>query len=258
MAFQKNYEEKKIAEMKAGDNIKGLFFVRESEMKLTTTNNKYMNFTLSDKTGDINAKLWDYDEQNAVRYAAGCIVRVRGLVKDWQGQMQLSVEAIAKVLTDENVDVSELIPSAPFKGQEMYDFIAETVETMKNTQLKSVATEVLTEFREKLLRYPAAKKNHHAVRCGLLYHTSTMLKMALAYAEVYPVLDRDLLITGVIIHDIGKTEEMEINESGLVSEYSAGGQLLGHIIQGLKIIDEICKKSGVDEEISMMLQHMIL
>ena len=256
----KGYTVKKVKDIKAGDKAAGYFFVKEAEVKTTTTNNMYTNFTLADNTGEINAKLWDYDPENANRYKAGKIVKCYGLVKDWQGQLQLNIAGISVVAGEEKdaLVASDLIPQAPVPGEEMYDFIKRTAENMKNEQLKAVALKVLEDYKEPLLIYPAAKKNHHAIRSGLLYHTSTMLRMAAAFADTYDFLDRDLLFTGVIIHDIGKTEEMDITEYGLVSEYSNSGILLGHIIQGIKIIDRICRELGTDEEINMMLQHMIL
>lgn len=252
------YEEKKIIDFKAGDNVVGYFYVKESELKTTTTNNKYMNFTFADVSGEVNAKLWDYDEDNAKRFAAGTIVKARGNILDWQGQMQLKIELIRRTTDADNVNMNDLIPSAPESGENMLAYIETVVADMNNESLKAVCGEIINTFREKLLIYPAAKKNHHAVRSGLLYHTGTMLRMAHAYADVYKFLDRDLLFTGVIIHDIGKIYEMDITEAGLVSEYSPEGMLLGHIIQGIKIVGDVCEKLGTDREISMMLRHMIL
>lgn len=260
MAFQNNvkFTEKKIIDFKAGDNVTGYFYVKESELKVTTTNNKYMNFTFADTTGEVNAKLWDFDETNATRFPAGIVVKARGNILDWQGQMQFKIDLMRRTNEDDHVNVSDLVPSAPETGETMLGYIVSVIATMKNDALKAVANKVIDVYREDLLIYPAAKKNHHAVRSGLLYHTSTMLKMGEAYAQVYPKLDRDLLLTGVMIHDIGKIKEMEISELGLVTDYSTEGILLGHIVQGIKIIDNICDELGTDSEIKIMLEHMIL
>ena len=101
------YMEKKIADFKSGDSVQGVFYIRESELKTTTTNNKYMNFTFADKTGEINAKLWDWDEENASRFRAGILVKARGSVLDWQGQPQFKIDFMGKVLDSDHIKIED-------------------------------------------------------------------------------------------------------------------------------------------------------
>ena len=250
--------EKKISEFRVGDTVQGNFYVRESEMKQTTTNNKYMNFTFSDKSGEINAKFWDWDEDNATRFRAGVVVKARGQVIDWQGQLQFKIERIRRTIETDQIKMEDLIPSAPESGESMLAYIESVVDRMQDTQLQTFVRKVIDLYRTQLLIYPAAKRNHHAVRCGLLYHVSTMLKAAEALTQVYGFLNKDLLYTGVILHDIGKISEMNVNACGLVSEYSAERMLLGHLIEGVKLVGQIGAQTGLDSEKILLIEHMIL
>ena len=250
---------KNIKDFKANDFVVGFFYIRTSEMKQTATNSRYMNFTLSDKTGDINAKLWDGDEENARRYPAGIIVKAQGHVVEWQGQMQFKIERIRKTISDDNVSIEDFVPSAPESAESMLSYIENVALKIADDEYRKIVLTLIEVYREKLLYFPAAKSNHHAVRGGLLYHVSSMLKAAEALTGVYTgFLNKDLLYAGVILHDIGKIEEMKTGESGLVEEYSVGGTLLGHISQGMMIIGKYGESLNIDPEKVMMLQHMIL
>lgn len=253
-----NYTEKKIGEFKAGDSVCGYFYVKESELKTTTTNNKYMNFCFADQTGEINAKLWDWDEENAVRFKAGILVHAKGTVLDWQGQLQFKIDLLRRTTDADPVKLENYIPSAPYSGESMLNFIETCIAQMKDEELKRLVATVIDQYRDRLLFYPAAKKNHHAVRCGLLYHTATMLKGAVALSKIYTFLNTDLLYAGVILHDMGKMDEMSVNDSGLVSEYTTEGMLLGHLVQGVKNIEKIGTGLGINPEKILLIQHMLL
>ena len=253
------YIEKKIGEFKAGDSVQGVFYIRDSELKTTTTGNRYMNFTFADKTGEVNAKLWDWDEDNAARFKAGILVKARGSVIDWQGQPQFKIDFVGKVLDSDQIKIEDYIPSAPYSGDAMYKFIMTVIhDKMQDEEFQRIVTYIVEENKAALLIAPAAKKNHHAVRAGLLFHTSTMLRGALTLSSIYTFLNKDLLFAGVILHDIGKLFEMKQNETGLVSEYTVEGTLLGHIIQGINYIDETGKALGISPEKTLLLKHMIL
>ena len=217
-----------------------------------------MNFTFSDNTGDVNAKLWDADEENPRRFPAGVIVKARGTVIDWQGQPQFKLELIRRTTETDRFAIEDYIPSAPEKGEDLYRYIKDTVAEMEDLELADFVSHLLNKYEKILLHFPAAKKNHHAVRDGLMYHTGTMLKAAKALVQVYPFVNKDLLYAGVILHDIGKIQEMDASELGLVNDYTAGGKLLGHLIQGITMIHEAAKETGFNEEKMLVLEHMIL
>jgi len=248
-----------INEFQQGKRIEGFYLVKSVDCKTTNSNNKkYLDFTFADRTGEINGKLWEVAPEEETRYSANTVVKVRGTVLSWQSSLQLKIEKIRPTTEEDNLDVSEFVPTAPLPAQEMYNFIMSYVDNMKNDDIRLLVTTMLEEYKDKLMYYPAAKKNHHAVRSGLLYHVSTMLRAAEKLCEVYTSLNKDLLYAGVILHDLAKMEEMASSQLGIVSDYTVEGTLLGHIIQGIKNVELVGQRLGIDKEVVMLLQHMIL
>lgn len=249
---------KKIKEFLVGDEVLGFFLIKESNIKTTSNNKKFLDLTLVDSSGDINAKMWDATEDQEKIYTINNLIKIKGVVTEWQGKLQFKIDKIRLTTENDNVNIEEYIPSAPIKADIMFNDIASYVENMKNEDIKRLVSRFLNDNKEKLLIYPAAKKNHHAIRSGLLYHILRMLKTAEKLSEVYLSLNKDLLYAGVILHDMAKIEEMEASSIGIVSDYTMEGHLLGHITQGIKNIDRISRELGVNEEISILLQHMVL
>ena len=140
----------------------------------------------------------------------------------------------------------------------MYAYIFARAEAFEDDDLKRICLKELTDNREKLMYYPAAQKNHHAEMAGLLYHVKRMLMMAERACQVYTNLDRELVMAGVILHDMEKLNEIESNNMGISTGYSFEGKLLGHLVQGVKKIDSLSKELGIPEEKAVMLEHMIL
>jgi 3'-5' exoribonuclease len=140
----------------------------------------------------------------------------------------------------------------------MLDFILARVDEMADAGLQKLVRARLDECGDALKYYPAASKLHHAERSGLLHHTSTMLRMAEHVCQIYPQLDADLLAAGVILHDLCKIDEMASDEIGMVSDYTAQGMLIGHLVQGVAELDRCGRKLKVQPELLMMLEHMIL
>ncbi|WIF95403.1 3'-5' exoribonuclease YhaM family protein [Caminicella sporogenes] len=251
-------EIKKIIEFQNGDYIEGFFLIKSVEVKTSSNNKNYMDFTLIDNTGEINAKLWECTKEDEEKYLQYQLIKVRGNVIEWQGRLQLKIVKIRHATKEDNLNIEDYVLCAPQNPQYMFDEVVKYIEKIENQDIKKIVESIIYESKDKLLFYPAAKTNHHAVRSGLLYHILTMLKSAEKLSEVYTHLNTDLLFAGVILHDIAKVDEMEANKLGIVSDYSSEGQLLGHIIQGIKKIDRVATKIGADEEISMLLQHMVL
>lgn len=248
-----------INEFQQGKRIEGFYLVKSVDCKTTNSNNKkYLDFTLADKTGEINAKLWEVPPEEETKYSPNTVIKVRGTVLSWQNSLQLKIEKIRPSTEEDNLDVSEFVPTAPLPAEEMYHFIKSFVDNMKNPDIRRIVSTMLEENKEKIMYFPAAKKNHHAVRSGLLYHVSTMLRTAEKISEVYTSLNKDLLYAGVILHDLAKMEEMDSSILGIVSDYTVEGTLLGHIVQGIKNLEIVGQRLGVDKEVVMLLQHMIL
>lgn len=251
-------ETKKIRELQSGDLVQSFFLIKAAEYKTTSNNKSYLDLTLVDQTGEITAKVWDYSAETEPLYAQNMLVRVRGSVSEWQSRLQLKIDKIRIAVEEDGLDIGNFVPVAPHSPDLMYAEIQKYIGMIQNKDIHMIVSTLVTGHKEKLLLYPAAKQNHHAVRSGLLYHIMTMLHMGEKVSEVYRGLNRDLLFAGIILHDIAKTAEMNASELGIVSEYTVEGELLGHIIQGIKWIDQTAALVGADQEVSLLLQHMIL
>lgn len=249
---------KTISQLQNLDQITGFFLVKKCEMKIASNNKKYIDFLLCDKTGEINGKLWEVTEEQEYLYQANKLIKVRGVIKEWNNSLQLNIELIRLARAEDGVELSDYVPTAPFDSEYMLKEILNYVDQIQHPDIKYIINQLIQENRDKLLYYPAAQKNHHSIRGGWLYHIMTMLRSAEKMQEIYLFLDKDLLYAGVILHDLAKLKEMEANELGIVSDYTIEGQLLGHIVQGIKMVDRIASEIGADEEISLLLQHLIL
>jgi len=250
--------QKKITELKAGEKVEAFFLIKSFDVKKTTAGKQYIDVNLVDKSGEINAKIWEYSKETENIVIENSIVKVRGEVLEWNGSKQVKINKVRGKLPAENVKISELIPSAPVETSEMLNTIKMYAAKIKDEQIKLLVETIIEKYNNKLLYYPAAKKNHHSYMGGLLYHTMRMLQSGEKLGQVYDFLNMDYIFAGVILHDICKILEMDSDEYGVVSDYSMEGKLLGHIIQGIKEIEIEGEKVGLDREKSVILQHMVL
>ena len=253
-------EIKKISEIKKGDRIEGFFVIKSADSKVTNNSNtnKYLDFNLGDATGEINAKLWESNEELENTFKQNTLVKIKGSVNEWRGKLQLKIEMIRLTEERDGVNICDYVAVAPYSPDKMYDDILNYLSKIKNIDIQNIVTNILSDNEEKLMHYPAAKSNHHAIRSGLLYHTTTMLKAGEKLSEIYTFLNTDLLYAGIILHDIGKIYEMNASDLGIVSEYTVEGQLIGHIVQGIKMIETASLQVKADKEVAMLLQHMVL
>ena len=248
-------QQPQLAAMIKGQVFDGFLLTRAAAQKTSSNGSKYLDMTLCDISGEVNAKMWD-GLTPAPEVAQ--VLRVRGMMLEYNGRPQLRVDKMRPATEDDDYDMQLLAPCAPYPVQDMKRIIHDRIEEMCDPQLKELVLERLKMCGERLNYYPAASKLHHAERSGLLHHTSTMLRMARLVCEIYPQLDRDLLAAGVILHDLCKIDEMASDEIGMVSDYTAQGLLIGHLVQGVAEISELGRKLGTRSELLMMIQHMIL
>lgn len=249
---------KKVGELKLGESAQGFYLIKEVECKNAVNNRKFLDLVLSDRSGEINAKLWDCGEEDEAAYIKNRLVKVRGTVTQWQKKLQMKVEKIRLAKEEDGLDLNEFIPAAPEDPDIMYRELQGYIEKIENRDIKNIVTHIIDMGREKLLVYPAAVQNHHSIKGGLLYHVYKMLLAGERMTEIYPSLNRDLLFAGIILHDIAKLDEIEADDMGIVSDYTTEGYLLGHIVQGIKAIDRAAQEVGAAEETSILLQHMVL
>ncbi len=238
--------------------VEGFAVIKQCEKKMAKNGNSYLDLVLSDKDGEIFAKLWDYNEAAHGKYDADMFVKVRGSVSQYNGHDQLRIDRIRPVIESDNVDVSDFVKSADYSGEEMYNHLISLVNAFKDADLKRIVIYLLEENKEKILYFPAAFRLHHAIRCGLLMHTASIVKLCESVCKVYPFVNRELLISGAILHDIAKTVEFDVKETGIASGYTVEGNLIGHLVMGAMMVREAGQKLNIDGEKSMLLQHMII
>ena len=250
-----------VKDLRKDQEITDFFMAKTLAIKVGANGKKYLDILLADKTGEISGKKWDVsDAEYPVLKAIGekSIVKIKAVVTEWAGQRQLRVQRIRAAALDDGQHMEDFVKAAPEVPEDMFGYIYETAGSMKDQDLKKLCIKLLTDNREKLMYYPAAQKNHHAELAGLLYHMKRMLMTGERICEVYTNLNRDLLCAGVIIHDIEKLNEIMADPDGIATGYSFEGQLLGHIIQGVKTIDRLTLELGFPREKAIMLEHMIL
>lgn len=250
-----------ISFLATDDEIQEFFMVKAIAVKLGSNKKQYLDLLLGDCTGEITAKKWDVADTELPslnEIQAGDVVKIKAQVTEWNGMKQLRVLKIRKAVPQDEIAMEDYIKSAPEKPEDMLAFLEEAVAAMQDEELKALCGRILSDNREKLMYYPAAVKNHHAELAGLLYHMKRMVLMGEHYCQVYTNLNRDLVVAGVIIHDIEKLTEIEADLTGIASGYSFEGQMLGHLVQGVKTIDRLAGELGIGREKTIMLEHMIL
>ena len=249
----------KYIEVNKEKGLKDLFCLIKTLDKKSTRNGKpYLDMVLADATGEVPAKLWDYDEIKHRDLSPSMPVKVRGSEEEFKGAPQFRVSNIRPIVESDDFDVSELVASSPEDSQWMLNEIYTVLENFEDDDLKKIVKYLLQKRGEALLNAPAAVNMHHAERGGLLFHTLSMLRIADRICEVYPFLDRELLLSGVIVHDLGKIDEMEINDLGLASKYTVQGELVGHLVKGAIEIEIAAKELGIDMETALLLEHMVI
>ncbi|AQX55946.1 3'-5' exoribonuclease YhaM [Priestia flexa] len=246
---------KGIGQHEVGEQVDLYFLIKSSTRGIASNGKPFLTVILQDKTGDIEAKLWDVSPEDEETYAAEKIVKVAGEVMNYRGRNQLKVRNIRPAQSQDGVRVSDFLEVAPLSREEMVEYITQSIFEMKNSNIQRLTRHLLNKYQSEFLEYPAATKNHHEFVSGLAYHVVSMLKLAKTFADLYPSLNRDLLYSGVILHDLGKVFEL----SGPVSTtYTVQGNLLGHISIMVNEIGKTAEELGIEGEEVMLLQHMVL
>ena len=250
--------DKRIAELALGDGFEGFYVLKAAQQRTSQNGKPFLNATLSDATGAMDAKVWDYPGPLGAQ-DAGRVVRVRGTVGEYRGALQMTIERIRLADERDDYDPADLVPVAPIDADTAVSELTALLASIEDTDYRAVAQALFEKHVAELRRIPAAKSVHHGFLGGLLMHTLNMLRLADFLARLYaPTVDRSLLLAGTFLHDLGKTREFDFSELGLVTDYSTEGQLIGHLVIGAQEAAETAAALGVPAEKSMLLQHMIL
>ena len=236
----------------------GFWLIKTVDRKTNVKGAPYLDMMLCDKDGEISAKLWDYSELVHGTFDAGELIKVRATVTQFNGADQLRIEKIRKVTAADGVNISDFVPTAEYSGEMMLGAIMNAIAAVKDDELKTLTYALVKEREKEILTWPAAFKLHHAIRGGLLYHTLSILKLSEGVCMLYPSVDKDLLTCGIIVHDLCKIDEFDLNPAGLVSAYSVRGELLGHLVMGAMKIEQKAIELGISKEKAMLLEHMVI
>ncbi|MBI1346380.1 HD domain-containing protein [bacterium] len=248
--------------LKDGDLVEEVYFVADRQLRANRNAALYLSVDLRDRTGVINGRLWNVTEMSCEPIQSGGFAKVRGKVQVYQGTLQLILTHIMPaVADDQNPADFEEGPSQSVAA--LLDELKTTLGTIQNPAIRTVIECFFDDapLIDTLCQMPAGVKAHHAYRGGLLEHIVTLSRLASKVCEIYPSLDRDLLLAGVFLHDIGKLRELAC-ESGFV--YTDEGQLLGHLVIGVEMLTEKLplaeQRLGqpFPEELKLRLKHLIL
>jgi 3'-5' exoribonuclease len=247
-----------LANFDEGKLFDGFFLVLAKQQRTTKNNKPYLNLILGDKTGQLEGRVWELgDPRIAKDFERGDIVKARGSASRFDDRLQMKIDQLRVALPTE-VDKADLLPSTSYDVAELWRQLLGFIESFTNPDLKRLLTAMLDDpaLAQAYREAPAAKQLHHAWLGGLLEHVVSLLTLADRVAPHYPLLDRDLLLTGVILHDIGKVRELSW-EIGF--EYTVEGTLLGHIQMGAALAEKTMDSlPGFPPKLKVLVLHMIL
>ena len=234
----------------------GFAILKKCEEKKTKNGSSYLDLVLGDKDGEISAKLWDYN--GAGLFEAEMVVKVRGVIEQFNGKDQFRVAQMRPASANDNYNLADLVPASAVGGAQIFDMLIRRVNTFKDEDLKKIVLKIMNDKKEQLINCPAAFRLHHAMIGGLMLHTVSIVRMAEEICKIYPNINRELLLSGAILHDTAKVWEFTLNKTGLVKSYSTEGELIGHLVKGAMYVEEAAKELGIENDKVMLLQHMIL
>jgi len=242
-----------IKELKDGDRVSGQFLVGSVSKGVNTMGSQYMNVELKDCSGSINGKKWEIAPNDESILITGNVIHVEGDALKYKESLQVKIREIVPV-ENEQIDIAKFIKASPVPKEELVKRFNGFVSSIENEDCKSLINYFFKKYEDKVFDYPAGVSVHHDYTSGLLTHITSMATVADFLAKQYNA-DRDLLITGALLHDIGKLIELE---GTVVFKYSNEGRLLGHISIMVSELRMASKELGLTSEVPLLLEHMVL
>ena len=252
-------KEKKIYVKDISENaqIEGLFLVKDKNNGMTKNGKQYISLNLTDKTGEVKARIWDNAEKLGSKFSQGDIVTLKAFSVMYQGTLQLNINSIEKFTADESL-LMELLPASPVNPDELFNELIGICRTFSNPHLKRLLELIFSsdDIANSFKKAPAAKSIHHDYLGGLIEHTTNVTRLALAVAPLYPNLNVELLLTCAMLHDIGKIQELAYENS---FSYTDSGRLIGHITLGCDIVTDAIKKiPEFPDDLALVVRHLLL
>jgi len=243
-----------IKDFLEGDLIRGPLLVVNANKGVTNNGLAYMNVTLQDKTGTIEAKKWDINEVDAALLNIGNVVLIDGDVLNYRDNLQVKIRAVSKV-NDDEFDATRFTMASPIPLEELEKRLDSYVNSLKDKDIALLTKTLIGKYYKSYITYPAAVRNHHEFASGLLHHTVSMADLGEAIANLYPSVDRDMLIAGILLHDLGKTLELS---GPIIPKYTLEGKLIGHISITHAEIQKSIEALKIKSETATLLSHMVL
>ena len=249
-------KEQFVRDLRPGKRVLGFFLVRRKQLEpfRDRTRGEFLTLFLADRTGEMLARVWEDAPAVAETFEQGQVVKVLGEVEEYLGRWQVIVAKIRPAQPDE-YDLADMLPATERDVGEMLATVQATVEEIEDPHLRALAAHFFDdeEFVARFSRAPAARRVHHAYLGGLLEHTVEVVALCRALLEVYPQIHRDLLLTGALLHDVGKVAEFEYETD---IGYSDEGRLLGHVVMSDRMVsDEIATLPDFPADLALRLRH---
>ena len=250
---------KKLYEYNVDESFEICLLIKSADVRMAKNGNPFIAFTFQDQSGQMDGKYWSATSDDIAKYVPGKVVVVNGKREMYNNSPQVKIVNLR--LTDaskgEPTSASDFVEHAPMTKEDMEEELKRLFDGITNPTLKSIVRHILKQYQAEFFEYPAAKRHHHAFVGGLSFHTISMLRLAEAIATQYTQINRSLLYSGVILHDIGKTMELT---GAIGTEYTLKGNLLGHIVIMDEEITKACEALDIDEnqEDVLLLKHLIL
>lgn len=219
----------------------------------TNTGKPYFSITLQDASGSIEGKKWEITENDTQLIIPGKVIEVTGEVLKYRNANQIKITNVSEMTTTYNLQ--DFIKTAPIEQEELFNKIMSIVLSIKDNQIRNFVDTMISRNVEAFMNYPAASRNHHEYHAGLMHHAYGMLQLADAICNIHPNIDRDILLAGIVLHDIGKIVELS---GPILPKYTFEGKLLGHISIMSYMIKQLADELNYTGEWVTLLQHMIL
>ncbi len=249
--------EKKLYEHHMDETVNLFLLIKSAEEKTTRNGKPYLAFTFQDTSGEMSANFWDASEEDVERYRPGTVVKLTGKREEYKGSPQLRINQIRPAQDGEPSNPELYVERAPIKKEKMIEQFNKAIFDITNANMNRIVRFIMNKYQKDFFQSPAAKTNHHAFLGGLAFHTISMLDIARSISDQYPFLDKSLLFSGLILHDVGKVIELS---GPTATEYTLEGKLIGHIVIIHEEISKACQQLKIEEanEDVVLLKHMVL
>jgi 3'-5' exoribonuclease len=227
-----------------GERVVAFCLVKSKEIGVASNQSEYLNLELGDRSGTMMAKLWDVSEEQKEMIQVKSVIKIDAQVQIYRGKKQLVIQRVRLASPADEVKMESLVPVSPYSADELWNRLQHFIAEIKSEVLRALVCELLAdeEIASRLRSFPAGVKMHHQYYGGLLEHIVSLLSAAERLLPLYPQVEKDMLYATCILHDIGKLYELT---DPIAPDYSTPGQLIGHLVMGVEIVTNACRKLGI-------------